>query len=149
MMNYDDGLSNPLEKAVDCSRPVIDDPFLFPCMKLFLENRADINAISNYWGNKTALMSAAARKNSAAVSYLLDNGADLNLADCYGNTALAIVANVGDIACLAVLLDHGADVNVTNKNGKTPLMIAKSSRNVECVKLIEDYMQGLGKVFMK
>ena len=127
----------------------VEDPFILPFVKYLLDNGADINAISNGWDKSTALMIAAYKKNSAVVSYLLDNGAALTLADYYGNTALLLAAQVGDILSLIALLDHGADVNVINKHGETFLMLAQSSGNVECVKLIEDYLQGLGKVFLK
>ncbi|KAL8880581.1 MAG: hypothetical protein Q9192_007982, partial [Flavoplaca navasiana] len=70
----------------------------------------------------------------AALVYLLESGADIEVATSQGRTALqlAIRGRLEDYGprgfwrkqSVAVLLDHGAKVNFVNANGKTPLIEA-------------------------
>jgi ankyrin repeat protein len=75
-------------------------------------------------GGLTALLFAARQGQSGGVKALLDGGADVNLPDTDGNSALvlAILNTHYDIAQL--LLDRGADPNTANKDGRTPLFTA-------------------------
>ena len=55
---------------------------------------------------------------------LLEHGADVNVVDGHGNTALMIAAGRGDVQCISLLLKSGADPQVKNKRGKTALDLA-------------------------
>ena len=46
--------------------------------------------------------------------YLLENGANLNLADRFGVTPLIAATRKGQRDVVAVLLQHGADVNAVS-----------------------------------
>ena len=68
-----------------------------------------------------ALHLAAQDGHEAAVSVLLDNGADVNTRNYDGNTALNLAALKGHAAALSVLLDNGVDVNTRDVNRYTAL----------------------------
>lgn len=80
----------------------------------------DIN--TRFEDGRTALMIAASASNLAVVTYLLGKGADINLVDNYGNTALIIgVYNnlYNSYEIVKYLIDEKADVSIKNKNGYT------------------------------
>ena len=72
---------------------------------------------------------------SALVRLLLDHGANLQLEDRQGRTALFLAAQLGWTWSMDMLLKKGADVNVRDKDGKTPLMWAMGNRNLGAVEL--------------
>lgn len=61
------------------------------------------------------------------VKRLLDKGADVNVRDEDGNTALIIAISFGNSDVAEMLLKKGADVNAKNKSGETALMAATST----------------------
>jgi ankyrin repeat protein len=91
----------------------------------------------------TALMPAASWGHSDIVAALLAKGAQVNLQDQEGRTAL-IWAAFGDggtkdsrVAVVKLLLANGADVNLRNSAGKTALMIARDKARLEIVQLLQ------------
>ena len=52
------------------------------------------------------------------------NGADINEATKYGETALFNACKNGNEVVVKYLVEHGADVNKETRNGKTPLFEA-------------------------
>lgn len=89
-------------------------------------------------GGSTPLIYAALYVDANAVAMLLDRGANPNLANEAGATAL--MCGVGDEQITRQLLDHGADANAASRRGQTPLSIAAGragSRRV--VGLLLDY----------
>ncbi|HKQ73922.1 MAG TPA: ankyrin repeat domain-containing protein [Blastocatellia bacterium] len=88
-------------------------------VRLLLAKGAEVNAESKQ--GHTALTIAAARAGSAeVVKALLDNGADLTVAN-----ALGAAAKSGDISVAQLLLERGADPNDRNNVGGPPPMSAK------------------------
>ena len=88
----------------------------------------------------TPLMVAAGGKNSEIVTMLIDNGADVDAKDKYGNTALIFALCWGkNPDVVRAFIDGGADVNARNEKGKTPLTIAKECHNKpEIIKMLTD-----------
>lgn len=78
-------------------------------------------------GGATPLMYAALYANSFAVRLLLEAGADPNLRDDAGATALMWA--VPDLEKSKLLVERGADVNAASDDARTPLLIASSWRN--------------------
>jgi ankyrin repeat protein len=70
----------------------------------------------------TPLMYAALYGDVARMRSLLDAGADPNVRNEAGATALLWA--VDDLAKTRLLLEHGADVNAKSLDGRTPLMVA-------------------------
>ena len=77
-------------------------------------------------GNRP-LMHAAVYGNAACMHLLLDRGADVNVANKEGATALMRAAF--DYEKVRLLVDHGADVNARSSLGNTPLMLAARTAN--------------------
>src|SRR5262245_34917094 len=83
-----------------------------------------------------ALLTAIREDDAAAVQALLAAGADANLRDETGATALMYAALYSSPATMRLLLDTGADVNAANGNGSTALMWAAG--NTAKVRLLLD-----------
>jgi ankyrin repeat protein len=83
----------------------------------------------------TPLMYAAWVGSVDAMAQLLDHGADPNLSNSSGSTALMLSAT--EIAKVRLLKDHGAHVNVVSARGRTPLFLAAmSDRSATIVRLL-------------
>ena len=65
--------------------------------------------------------------NVDRVRDLLDRGADVNVRNHKGQTALHCAAKAGFTDVVALLLDRGADLNATDDDGRTPLAAALRS----------------------
>jgi len=72
------------------------------------------------------------------IGELISQGSDINAKDKYGQTALMVAAENGNVDTIKLLLDHNADVNAIRNNGKTALVIAAGKSSVEIVKLLLD-----------
>ncbi len=79
---------------------------------------------------------AASRNNEAAVERLLGEGADPNLANRFGFTAMHEAALLGNAKMLALMLDAGGDANASFGEGETVLMTAARTGDVESVRLL-------------
>ena len=82
-------------------------------------------------GGSTPLMFAALYGDTDSVRQLIDRGADVNVANESGATALMWAADDADKT--RVLLDHGADPNAASNDGATPLLIALRYRQTASV----------------
>ncbi len=84
-------------------------------------------------GGWTPLLYAAARGNTESVRCLLENKADLNVADdSHGWTALHAASRSGQVEMVKLLLESGADPAQEDKSGHSPIQLAKA-RNMEAV----------------
>jgi ankyrin repeat protein len=70
------------------------------------------------------LVTAAQKRDSAAVRQLLKQGANVNASQPDGATALAWAAHWDDQTIADLLLASGANANAANELGMTPLMLA-------------------------
>jgi ankyrin repeat protein len=85
--------------------------------------KADVNLRSE--GTKeTPILVAVKRRHLNIVQYLAENGANLDIQDPYGNTALFHSRNDITLELCKVLIEKGADLNVKNKGGQTVLAYA-------------------------
>ena len=97
-------------------------------LRIELEQSTSFINATDFHG-RTALHWAAARGDSYAVDTLLTFGADLEIADNLGSTALHYSA-WNKTRCLELLLTSGANPNCKNKNGDTPLHWAATAATV-------------------
>ena len=74
------------------------------------------------------------KRSNPYVNYLLQNGADPNLADKNGDTALMIAARLGYLEGINSMIAARAKIDATNRQGETALIIAVQTRNVQAVK---------------
>jgi ankyrin repeat protein len=90
------------------------------CMKLLLKHGADVNERS--FDGKTALIYLSKYNwSSADLDYLIGLGANLNLTDYEGETALHMAVKQNNLCCALTLLAAGANPNIGCSIGMTPL----------------------------
>lgn len=97
---------------------------------------ANVNWKNMRRSGKTPLMAAAENGQARAVVWLVDNGADVNAVDEYGESALMKATARSDEPVVKVLLAKGADVDIRSKSGKTAVSIAKEIRNTVILNLL-------------
>ena len=86
------------------------------------------------YSGATPLTVAMRKRSTAYVNYLLQNGADPNLADKQGDTALMIAARLGHLEGINTMVAGKAAVDAINRQGETALIIAIQNRHVTVVK---------------
>ncbi len=84
----------------------------------------------------TALIIALARRDQQWAGFLLNKGADPNLAGKGGDTPLIVASRVGFDEAVEWLLSLGAKANTPNRMGETPLIVAVQARQVPVVQLL-------------
>lgn len=90
-------------------------------------------------GPESPVADAAMRGQVDAVQALLARGADVNVPQGDGMTALHWAAERGDEALVRLLLDAGAEASATTRNGNyTPLHLAARSGDAVIVKALLD-----------
>lgn len=104
-------------------------------MRLLVEKGAELN-IRGGWDDSTPLTNAAGCMYKAEVEALLHAGADINLTDKEGDTALTVACMQDDDETVRVLLDHGADMLHANEFGKTALQIALDKEATDCLQIL-------------
>lgn len=88
------------------------------------------------FGGATALHIACRQKNFEIAKFLVENGANVNVADNEGWTPLMRAALAGDKNIVALLLDKGAEVKNFNSVNESALMHATISECNECLDLL-------------
>jgi len=87
---------------------------------------------------ETALHISVKAHNDNWVGFLLNKGANTEIKDRDGNTALHDAALVGDPTALSYLISMKARVNATNNSGETPLILAVHRRDIDAVQALVD-----------
>lgn len=84
---------------------------------------------------RTALINAAIDGKRNDVSRLLDEGADPDIVDKGGWSAIHYASQRNDVQTIRLLLNAGANVHIKNDNGNTPLFRAVFSfaGNGDCI----------------
>ena len=85
---------------------------------------------------QTALIAAIDNRDRQWAGYLLQQGADPNLAGKQGETPLLAAARVGFEEAAEWLVGLGAKVDAANRGGETPLIIAVQRRQLPIVRLL-------------
>ncbi|KAK8002173.1 hypothetical protein PG991_014395 [Apiospora marii] len=111
-------------------------------MRLLVEKGAELN-IRGGWDESTPLTNAAGCMYKAEMEVLLHAGADINLTDGDGDTALTVACGADDDETVRVLLEHGADMLHANGNGQTALQIALEKDATDCLEILVERTAGL------
>jgi uncharacterized protein len=85
---------------------------------------------------ETALHIVIQRRDSTWLGYLLQKGANPNLADKKGTTPLMLATQLGYVEGIDVLTRRKAQVDQTNRAGETALILAVQLRNIEAVRAL-------------
>lgn len=109
----------------------------------FREGKAFFDgAKASFESGYTALHYAAERGNTKIVQLLVENGADINAKNDFGNTPLLLAINFSMKDTVVYLLANGADVNVRNKDGAGAIAHADkrlaSPLTLEILKIVKD-----------
>ncbi len=85
---------------------------------------------------ETALHIVIQRRDSTWLGYLLQKGANPNLADKKGMTPLMLATQLGYVEGIETLVRKKAMVDQTNRSGETALILAVQLRNSEAVRAL-------------
>lgn len=85
---------------------------------------------------ETALHIVIQRRDSTWLGYLLQKGANPNLADKKGMTPLMLATQLGYVEGIETLMRKKAMVDQTNRSGETALILAVQLRNSEAVRAL-------------
>ena len=82
------------------------------------------------------LIIAISRRDEAWTGFLLNKGADINLAGKGGDTPLIAASRIGFTQAAQWLIDLHAKVDVPNRMGETPLIIAVQQHAAQIVQML-------------
>ncbi|MBI4904446.1 MAG: ankyrin repeat domain-containing protein [Acidobacteria bacterium] len=103
--------------------------------KLLMEAGAQVNVVTKM--GRTPLMMAASSSGSAVtLKRMIDKGANTELQDVRGNTALLDAASANETESVRLLLERKADINAGDFAGVTALGHAAGHSNVEMTRLL-------------
>ena len=86
---------------------------------------------------RTPLIVALTNGHNDAFTFLIDKGADVNLQDHHGYTALHHAVQSKNFDAVSCLVHNGADINLfTSINKQTPLMLACQSHNMDAINFL-------------
>lgn len=101
------------------------------------EHITDMN--SKDVSGKTPLMKSITELGPDMTCILLIIGADVNIQDENGDTALHFAA-LKDAKIVELLLDYDCDATIKNKKGQSAMDIARLVNNLDAVKILEQYI---------
>jgi len=87
----------------------------------------------------TSLLNAARKGQKYVVEFLIDNGAEVNSKDNFGNTPLHRAAIGGHRDVVELLIARGADVNARNKRGRSVLHYTERGDNNDIIELLRKH----------
>jgi ankyrin repeat protein len=118
----------------------------FATLKMLVDNGADVNVpfkgdTSNTFSEATPLMMASIFHDKPSFLYLLSKGANPNLKNRKGHTALMFLqqSEKDDPEMTQALLEHGAKPEAIANNGNDALYFAMQKGNTGSVKILKKY----------
>lgn len=103
--------------------------------------RSQGSSVLNYRGysGETPLTVAMTKRSGLYVAFLLGQGAQPDLPDKRGETALMIAARSGFVEGVDKMLSARANVDTANRQGETALIIAVQGRHAQIVRRLIEY----------
>ena len=106
-------------------------------LPIFLEKGVDVNRRDDQ-GMTALMLNADHYCFKDVIKPLIQAGADIQVADNDGNTALHYALQYGDQGVARYLIKKGADYNLPNNDGKTPVQIAVETGMDTVLELMTD-----------
>lgn len=106
-------------------------------VKYLIEQGAAVNIVAQNPSKVMPLHSAVARNDFEICQILVQNGADVNVAQIQGVTALHSAAHRGNLGIVKLLVENGAKVEAAMENGDTALIFAERDGHQEVL----DYLK--------
>ena len=104
--------------------------------KKCIADGGDVSSLENNSG-RTGLMKAAFWGHDHVVKHLVsDLGANTDVQDVEGDSALHDAARFGHLGCITILVEAGADTTLKNKKGQTAATVAEEYGQAEAVALL-------------
>lgn len=105
--------------------------------RLLISKGANVNTPANNGFNVFPIHSAVAARSYAITKMLLDAGAEVNVKQQAGLTALHAAAQLGEIEIIILLLEHSADLNIRMEGGKLPADLAEEKGYEEIAAILK------------
>ena len=126
-----------LEHGADAGQLPLGDPAKNRALaELAIAHGYDVNAGRPGWPPLVVASRGDKGEHPERLQALLELGADVNVRDYKGKTALHRAATAGFLASMEALLANGADINAADHQGDTPLSDAVRAGRVEAVALL-------------
>ena len=87
---------------------------------------------------QTPLHISLINKNKKISTYLIENGANVNISDNNLNTSLHLAVKIGDVDIVQLLIQYKANPFLLNKNNETVLDIAIKLNYKECINVLKE-----------
>lgn len=105
-------------------------------VKLSINNIHNVNELN--FNGMTPLIFASMAGNKEIVSYLIENGALVDIEDDLGGTALIRAVANGHTEIMKILINSGSNIDYQGYLGETALMVASYKNQIKAVKLLLD-----------
>lgn len=105
-----------------------------------LKSGLSINFKNEKVNGITLMHYASAIGKAEILTYMIEQGADINISDMLGRRPIHMAAAQDNITVLYILLNAGVKVDIADQNGETPIDIAKRYGNINYVNLMERYI---------
>lgn len=126
-----------LEHGADASLLPLGDPVQNRALaELAISHGYDVNTGRPGWPPLVVASRGDKGEHPEKIQALLELGADVNVRDYKGKTALHRAATAGFLASMEVLLAHGATIDAADEKGDTPLCDAVRAGRAETVALL-------------
>ena len=134
-----DLLNTLLEHGADAREAPMADPVAGRAINALLQSHGavfDLNSPGEKWPPLIYASRGDKGEHPQRVRALLELGADVNIRDYKGKTALHRAASAGFTRVMAALLAHGADIDAADCRGETALFDAIRARRKDAVALL-------------
>ena len=126
-----------LAHGADAGRLPLADPSQNRALaELAIAHGYDINTGRPGWPPLVVASRGDKGEHPEKIQALLDLGADVNVRDYKGKTALHRAATAGFLGSMEVLLENGAEIDAADEKGETPLFDAVRAGRVAAVALL-------------